>query len=891
MSFFVSLCDPPGHLRRGISSRRCKADARESREGRWYGMTESWEICRWVEFSPVQETLSGLKAKLENQCKTIASSSVHSIIDSISMVQNEFINHWILVTTSSFNVQNKCHTEPFQIAWNRAGFQGWSRCFAQDLCGRVVGRDGLEPFGGLATQPCGFLLSWYLQFGGIYIYIYFLMFAFVNTCRGQEKKWSTTKGHKIWDCRTRPVTLALFVVVGCDCCCWLWVLWVFAFVDFQEQATSEYGTSVVSGSWCWTLQFHHLKGRLKDELWSLVINKRFGKGISRDETFSLYVRPHGAVNFQRISSRPGLMYPAGLCVFTTTDQHHCLIKNINRLVEIHFLESSWQFRAAWGSMVPDHMFTGRLCATRGPRLLAKSIASRLSRHVQNSKDADLFRQRVCSNSTCEFRTQVFKPSCLTKSTACHRLEMIQLHGKCQENSQQHWQLPSFTTNNLLGFTSPAFWTVFQTRFTPPRAQPMASQEHLEMIQENIRVLKDREATDEEKEDATNVLGNLASRPANRSTVAALGALPPLVALLRDGSDMAKYQAAYTLSLLAEEVAASIAACGGREVLEALAQDERDDWEVKMGRQCAERTLWMLPEAPKASGGPGLSTSHKPQPMASQNRWKDRKATEVKDAEYRSAAVAQGALPPLVQLLRHLAESEEVAAALEASVKTLKSETSTSDEQRKAAEQLGNWANESDEKRGEINKAGGCEALVGLLFTGSDDAKYLAARALANLAQNEEAKAAILQADGIAMLSVLVKRGKGEAQAAASRTLELLSQQSPEHPAGYPASGSTVIPTGEGTRVAMFSARFDGGPIEKTLGLDLFVQSMNHFPSSLVSTNYEFCVVFTCVLTEPLGVVRKNPTFWGNSAKSSAYFGTTSMTYWWSLQTLEKVSLI
>ena len=165
--------------------------------------------------------------------------------------------------------------------------------------------------------------------------------------------------------------------------------------------------------------------------------------------------------------------------------------------------------------------------------------------------------------------------------------------------------------------------------------------------------------------------------------------------------------------------------------------------------------------------------------------------------------------------------EKATKELQAAVDALESETSTSDEQCKAAKQLENWAAASDENRVAINRAGGPEALVALVVTGSDEAKCLAARALTKLSYNQEAKAAILTADGIAMLTPLAKHGKGKVKEAASEALQLLSQKlDPKcpSPSGNPNAAVTAIPTGEGTRVAMFSARFDGGPMEEILGL-------------------------------------------------------------------------
>ena len=98
----------------------------------------------------------------------------------------------------------------------------------------------------------------------------------------------------------------------------------------------------------------------------------------------------------------------------------------------------------------------------------------------------------------------------------------------------------------------------------------------------------------------------------------------------------------------------------------------------------------------------------------------------------------------------------------------------------------------------------------------------AARALRNLANNPEAKKAILKADGVPTLTLVAKHGKGRVKEAADEALKLLSQDSTRpHPIleeNKVVDPEGDIPSGKGTRVAMFSARFDGGPIEQTLGL-------------------------------------------------------------------------
>ena len=325
------------------------------------------------------------------------------------------------------------------------------------------------------------------------------------------------------------------------------------------------------------------------------------------------------------------------------------------------------------------------------------------------------------------------------------------------------------------------------------------------ISDYVQVLRDTSASNYAKWNAANELGKFAAFGGGLSqrAIEAAGGLPPLVALLREGNDDAKSGAAYALQYLARnnvENAAAIVACGGRAVLEAMASDCRE--EAKIGRQKALEALKLLPEKGLEEGA------------LDQGKVQD----EMPKVEIPVMVVTDKPLGgPLMDFLFQL----------RAAISSLESET----EQCEAAEQLENWAAASDEKRVMINRAGGCEALVALVVTGSDEAKCLAARALTKLSYNQEAKAAILTADGIAMLTPLAKHGKGKVKEAASEALQLLSQKlDPKcpSPSGYPNAAVTGIPTGAGTRVAMFSARFDGGPMEEILGLGCVIFLFNLF---------------------------------------------------------------
>lgn len=132
---------------------------------------------------------------------------------------------------------------------------------------------------------------------------------------------------------------------------------------------------------------------------------------------------------------------------------------------------------------------------------------------------------------------------------------------------------------------------------------MASEEA--KIRQQIRILKDSDSNNDEKANAARSLENLADSPEKRLAVEGAGGVPLLVELLNDGDDFAKGQAAEVLYVLAKDkgqVAKTIVACGGREALEALAEDPRDDETVKWGSDLARKALKRLPEEIKAPDG-------------------------------------------------------------------------------------------------------------------------------------------------------------------------------------------------------------------------------------------------------------------------------------------------
>ena len=341
----------------------------------------------------------------------------------------------------------------------------------------------------------------------------------------------------------------------------------------------------------------------------------------------------------------------------------------------------------------------------------------------------------------------------------------------------------------------------RTTQTQPERDAMAREaksreQDLNRIREYIRKLKDPDWNVIWKGDAALKLAELCSSDAGRRAIEAEGGLPPLIQLLQTGHATPNSYAACALCGLAKDaqIAQAIVDCGGRGPLEAMANYSGEDYFWEGAAENARQALKHLPkDAPDASGGSGSALSSEVKALD----------TRSKEEQSKAAEAPCGSAPKRVK----------------AEVKAL--ESGNSDEQCKAAEQLGSWASTSNENRSAIIQAGGAEALVALVVNGTEDAKWHAARAIRNLANHAEAKASILKADGIAVLTPFAKHGKGKLKEAASEALNLLSVAeavADAKPLVEPVP--TPIPTGEGTRVAMFSARFDGGPVEQTLGLDI-----------------------------------------------------------------------
>jgi len=376
------------------------------------------------------------------------------------------------------------------------------------------------------------------------------------------------------------------------------------------------------------------------------------------------------------------------------------------------------------------------------------------------------------------------------------------------------------------------------------------------IQNRLQSLRNPEASDGEKKEAAKILANLAMDVQNKAAIAAASGIPPLVALVTSGSDSAKQDAARALGNLAvnDQNKAAIAAAGGIPPLVTLITSGSDS-----AKEYAAGALGSL--ARNDQNGAAIAAAGGIPPLValvtsgsdSAKEWAAWALGNLAwNDQNRAAIVAAGGVQALQEMAKdgkmlvHRQVAKEAlnsfskkdssklghdpatkpstivsAEKLRGEMRTL--ESGNEELKAKAAEQLGTWAAVSDENRVAISREGGAEALVALLVTGSDDAKWHAARALRNLANNCEAKEVILKAGGIATLEPVVRHGKGKVKEAADEALRLLSQkqetksiQATGH--GRIAEGGTgdTIPTGEGTRVAMFSARFDGGPIEQKI---------------------------------------------------------------------------
>jgi vacuolar protein 8 len=226
-----------------------------------------------------------------------------------------------------------------------------------------------------------------------------------------------------------------------------------------------------------------------------------------------------------------------------------------------------------------------------------------------------------------------------------------------------------------------------------------------------------DGTAEERAAAAEALGKLARNDANKAAMAAAGAVEALVALVRDGNCEGKAKAAAALGNLADgedAIKAAIVAAGATEPLVALVRDGDAE-----GKANAAAVLWIL-----AFGDDAIK-----------------------------AIAAADAIEPLVALVRD------------------------GDAQGKAdaAGALGNLAGGDDAIVSAIASAGAIEPLVALVRDGDAEGKANAAGALGNLAEGDVAiVSAIAAADAIEPLVALVRDGDAEGKAYAAGALGTLA---------------------------------------------------------------------------------------------------------------------
>eukprot|EP00435_Cladocopium_sp_Y103_P017605 s551_g4.t1 len=331
-------------------------------------------------------------------------------------------------------------------------------------------------------------------------------------------------------------------------------------------------------------------------------------------------------------------------------------------------------------------------------------------------------------------------------------------------------------------------------------------------------------SDAAKEFAAGALGNVAVNDQIEAAIAAAGGIPPLVALVTSGSDAAKQYAASALANLAmnDENKVAIAAAGGIPPLVALVTSGSD-----AAKEHAAATLASLAsndqnQAPIAAAG-GI-----PPLVALVTSGSDSAKAEAagalrilaKNSQNKETIVAAGG----VQALQEMAADGKIhVQARQAAQRTLK----LSFREPHSAEGGTKLGHDPVTKPSTAVRAEKLRGKMRTLETGNEEQKAKAAEQLgtwAAVSDENRAKEVILKAGGIATLEPVVRHGKGKLKEAADEALKLLSQK--QETKSIPAAAGhgkiteggagDAIPTGEGTRVAMFSARFDGGEIEQML---------------------------------------------------------------------------
>ncbi|CAE7864809.1 KPNA7 [Symbiodinium necroappetens] len=209
---------------------------------------------------------------------------------------------------------------------------------------------------------------------------------------------------------------------------------------------------------------------------------------------------------------------------------------------------------------------------------------------------------------------------------------------------------------------------------------------------------------------------------------------------------------------------------------------------------------------------------------------------VGDSVIRTLVEHPSAIPSLVRILRngtapaqadaagvfrnasHLEACSKLMAekgAIEGLVDLLRSPGPT--RQRRAAGALANLASHSEELRAAVGKAGAIGPLVELKASDHDDVAEAAADALDNLrlndANKEEIKASEKTAPDAEPEAEEPKKVADQVQEPAK---EQPTSEASAKEVGYPTPvpcQSVGLPDGAGARLAMFSLRFDNGPIE------------------------------------------------------------------------------
>jgi vacuolar protein 8 len=292
-----------------------------------------------------------------------------------------------------------------------------------------------------------------------------------------------------------------------------------------------------------------------------------------------------------------------------------------------------------------------------------------------------------------------------------------------------------------------------------------------------------DGTAEERAAAAEALRKLARNDANKAAIAAAGAIEPLVALVRDGDARGKAEAAGALWSLAYgdvAIVSAIAAAGAIEPLVALVRDGDRE-----GKAIAAAALWTLADGDVAIVS-AIAAADAIEPLVALVRDGDAQGKAnaaaalwnlaVGDNAMKAAIAAAGAIEPLVALVR---DGDAQGKA-------------------KAAGALWNLAVRDNAMKAAIAAAGAIEPLVALVRDGDREGKAIAAAALRNLAGGDDAfKAAIAAAGAIEPLSALVRDGDAQGKAKAAGALRNLAGGGASFKAAIAAAGGGGLVFGLG----------------------------------------------------------------------------------------------